>query len=149
MLGDRVYFETFRKSAIETFEFRRVYGRIAHAHARAVDGLEQRIMTLDVSSWPGVSGSPVFSKAGQVVGVVTAGRAQTGEAVFRDARWILQLLKAAQGDKVPHPGAAVIDFPARPRAPATNARVPHWAQRLMRFLISARSRSKIITLQLR
>jgi S1-C subfamily serine protease len=137
MLGDRVVFEGFRHIDMSGDVFCRVQGRVKHAYAAAPGGLEQRILTLDVTSWPGSSGSPVFSKPGQVVGVVTAGIRERNEAIFRDARWILQLLQKAQGDPVSRPAAKVIPFPILAEIPAPrippDLRLASWSQRLKRL----------------
>ena len=147
MLRDPVFFETFRRTAGGHYEFCRVYGRVAHADALALSGLEQRIMTLDVAAWPGASGSPVFSKTGQVLGVLTAFRRDKGDAIMRDARWILQLLKAANGDTVSSPAAPLISFPAPTFVdPPPPVPLPWW--QLRRWIPAWRDRHKVITLQL-
>jgi S1-C subfamily serine protease len=147
MLRDPVFFETFRRTARGDYEFCRVYGRVAHASALALGGLEQRLITLDVAAWGGASGSPVFSKTGQVVGVLTAMRRDKGQAVMRDSRWILQLLKAAHGDPVSSPAAPLVSFPAPSLVDQPSAVPLPWWQ-LRRWLPAWRDRHKVITLQL-
>ena len=137
MLRDRVYFEGFKYEDVRGDVFCRVHGQVKHARAEAPGGLEQRILTLDAPAWKGASGSPVFSKPGQVVGVLTASHLETNEAVFRDARWILQLLRTAQGDPDPKPDSTLTPFPRFAEIPPPRfdpgVSFAGWAQRIKRL----------------
>ena len=73
MLGDRVVFEGFRYIEIPSGAYSAGSGRVKHAYAAAPGGLEQRILTLDVT-WPGSGGCLYFLSLGRrLQGVVTAG----------------------------------------------------------------------------
>jgi S1-C subfamily serine protease len=134
MLRDRVFFEAFRTKDAGGFEFRRIRARVMHARAVAPGGLEQRIMTLDASAWPGASGAPVFSTTGDVVGIVTDVMRDTGETIIRDARWILHLWDAEHGSHDFETATPVIHFPERPPARYNMGfQAADWSQRLRRL----------------
>lgn len=137
MPRDFVYFDAFRRPPVGGFECRRVQARVKQIEAFTSCGLEQRILTLDAKSWPGASGSPVFSKSGEVVGVLTNARPASGEAMIRDGRWLWELFgKVPPGSQrqavvIPFspPGsqrpAVVIPFSPRSFAPYMHA--PWWS----------------------
>ena len=157
--GDFVYFDTFRHTRIKGFECCRVRARVKESSARSDGGLEQRILTLDAKAWPGASGSPLFSRSGEVIGVITAVRRDGGEAVARDVRWVWQLFDDGQLNTMPQPEATVIPFPPPPQPPLPDPPQPvPWWKHLGRFgadvLRQARTSSmhkkgQLTTLQLR
>lgn len=145
MLRDRVFFESFQGRPGEGERFYRVPAQVTHATAIAPDGLEQRMLTLDAAAWPGASGSPVFSQAGQVVGILTNAVRDTNEGMFRDSRWVLRLLSAVQSNVGSRAASTVIPFPAskvvRQRTEAS-LRLEGWAVRMKRLMGRAESQLK-------
>ncbi len=124
--GDWLYFDAFRRIPSGAFELCRVQARVKQIDLITVTGQEQRILTLDAKGWRGASGSPVFSTCGQVVGVLTAGVANSGEAIVRDGQSVWELF-----GKTPTrgPETGVISFPPPSFAPYTSpAPVPWWSR---------------------
>ena len=134
MLGDRIFLEAFEPTETGGFIFRRLEGRVTNSVAVTSGFLEQRILLADVGVWPGASGAPIFSKTGQVVGLVSGSMRSTHETTIRDSRWILPLAKMAYGLGAATPPRSVIPFPGPlRRGYVTRVKPEVWSQRLRRF----------------
>ena len=104
--GDFVYFDAFRRTPRDTFECCRVRARVKKIEPAKIEGLHQRILTLDAHAWPGSSGSPVFSRSGEVIGVITNCLRDTAEAVVRDGCCVWELFGKTRNQ----PQTAAIPF---------------------------------------
>ena len=123
MPRDFVCFDSFQCTSPGGFERLRVWARVKQIEEATSFSLPQRLLTLDAAAWPGASGSPVFNKSGEVIGVLTGCRKDTGEAMVRDGRWLRQLFRE------PRPAtqrqATVIPFSPLSFAPYMHA--PWWS----------------------
>jgi S1-C subfamily serine protease len=113
--GDYVYFDAFRRMPDKSYEMRRVHGRVKQGTINPGDGNQLRFLMLDAKGWPGASGSPVFSTRGEVIGVLTAGLRDTGEAVVQDVRWVWPLFEKSFPGSQRRPLATVVPIPRAPR----------------------------------
>jgi S1-C subfamily serine protease len=128
MFGDFVYFDAFRFTPRDGFECRRVQARVKRVGESAQGSRRQRFLTLDAKAWPGSSGSPVFSKAGPVIGVLT-NRSWSGEAMVRDIPCVRELFRSTVPVSLGELGAVSLPF-----APLSFARYSNetWWDRVRR-----------------
>lgn len=108
---------------------------MTNAVAVAPGGLEQRILCVDVSTWPGSSGAPIFSRTGQVADLVTGVMRSTCETTVRDSRWMIALLKMAVFQSFCEAAYVGGPFPraVSRRVYVTRMKPEVWSQRLRRF----------------
>jgi len=134
VLGDYVSFEAFERTSRNRYGFRSVRAQVKRAIAIAPGGLEQRVLMLDATAWPGASGGPVFSQAGQVVGIISAIHRKTRETLIRDARWVLDMWDAPHGFRFSDAIRLMRNYGDQLR-PAGNDRpqLVGWPQRLRNF----------------